>query len=504
LETQAVPLHDEASGETQLLSITRDVTDRRHTEQALRDSERRFQLFLDHLPAAAWIRDADFRYTYVNQRYTAEWGVEPAAVLGHEASEFFPPEIAEYFRATDLKVARDGVPMQFTDGLPSGRWLKMKFPVPDGRGGTGVAGIALDIAERARLEQALSDSERRFQSFMEHLPAAAWIKDERFRYTYVNQAYAAVYARAPGEVLGRDDFELHGAELARFFREEDEKIAASAHATQRTHELPYADGRPGHWLVTKFPLADADGKVGVAGIAVDITDRVAAEQKAQRYAAEVRTLVSRLVQAQEAERRRVADELHDLIGQNLTALGIDLQALRQNLGSAGEGAAGARLDAMAALLATTIDSIRGVMTDLRPVALEEFGLAPALRWYASQFAKRTGLKASTKAPGRELRLAPDAELALFRIAQEALTNAAKHSGGSRVQIRIRYGKRVTLSVEDDGRGFAETGRRSAVRGGFGLTAMRERAEAHGGTLRIEFPERGTRVVAEIPVGTHDD
>jgi PAS domain S-box-containing protein len=629
LETQAVPLHDEASGEPRVLAITRDITERRRAEQALRESERRFQLFLDHLPASAWIRDADFRYTYANRRYAAEWKVEPAALLGQNAAELFPPEIAEYFRETDRKVAREGAPMQFTDSLPSGRWLKMKFPVPDGRGGTGVAGIALDIAERSRLEQALSESERRFQSFMEHVPAAAWIKDERFRYTYVNQAYAEVYGRAPREVLARDDFDLHGAELAAFFRQEDEKIAASGQATQRTHELPYADGRPGHWLVTKFPLADGAGKVGVAGIAVDITernrleealraseqrfrtfmhhaparawikdarlrytyvnaafardhrrapqdflgredfelfpagkaryfrehdeqilrgvppqpqlrqvaredgliehwlvakfpladgaggtglagiafdvtDRVAAEQKAQRYAAEVRTLVNRLVQAQEAERRRVADGLHDLIGQNLTALGIDLQALRQTLGSAGEGAAGARLDAMAALLASTIDGIRGVMTDLRPVALEEFGLAPALRWYASQFAKRTGLKASTKAPRRELRLAPDAELALFRIAQEALTNAAKHSGGTRVQIRIRYGRRVTLTVEDDGRGFAETGRRSAVRGGFGLTTMRERAEAQGGTLRIEFPQRGTRVVAEIPAGADDD
>ena len=160
---------------------------------------------------------------------------------------------------------------------------------------------------------------------------------------------------------------------------------------------------------------------------------------------------------------------------------------------------------MAQLLATTIDSIRGVMTDLRPVALEEFGLVPALRWYASQFAKRTGMKASTKAPRGELRLAPDAELALFRIAQEALTNAAKHSGGTSVQIRIRYDKRVTLTVQDDGRGFSETGRRSTVRGGFGLTTMRERAEAHGGTLRIEFPERGTRVIVEIPAaGGHGD
>jgi PAS domain S-box-containing protein len=504
LETHAVPFEDEASGATRLLAVTRDITERRRAEQALRESEQRFQLFLDHLPACAWIRDAEFRYTYANRRYTQEWGVQPEAVLGRSAAEFFPPEIAEYFRETDLKVAREGVPLQFTDSLPSGNWLKMKFPVPDGRGGTGVAGIALDIAERSRLEQALSESERRFQSFMEHVPAAAWIKDDGLRYTYVNRAYGEVYGRAPREVLGRDDFGLHGAELARFFREEDERILSTGRATQRTHEVPYADGRPGHWLVTKFPLADAAGHVGIAGIAIDVTDRIAAEQKAQRYAAEVRTLVGRLVQAQEAERRRVADGLHDLIGQNLTALGIDLQALRQSLGAAAEGAASARLDAMAQLLATTIDSIRGVMTDLRPVALEEFGLVPALRWYASQFAKRTGMKASTKAPRGELRLAPDAELALFRIAQEALTNAAKHSGGTSVQIRIRYGKRVTLTVQDDGRGFSETGRRSTVRDGFGLTTMRERAEAHGGTLRIEFPERGTRVIVEIPAADGHD
>ena len=216
-------------------------------------------------------------------------------------------------------------------------------------------------------------------------------------------------------------------------------------------------------------------------MAIDVTPRLEAEEKARRYAEEVRTLVGRLVQAQEAERRRVADELHDLIGQNLTALGIDLQALKQRLQSAGDQIAAPRLDAMAALVETTIDAIRGVMTDLRPVALEEFGLVPALRWYASQFSKRTGIKVATRAPRRELRLPPDTELALFRIVQEALTNAAKHSGGTSVEIRIRYGEQVELTVQDDGCGFSEAGGGArARRGGFGLATMRERAEAHGG------------------------
>ncbi len=210
--------------------------------------------------------------------------------------------------------------------------------------------------------------------------------------------------------------------------------------------------------------------------------------------------MDRLVAAQESERRRVADDLHDLIGQNLTALGIDLTTLKQHLHSDADPASGARIDAMRALVEKTIDAIRGVMTDLRPPALEEFGLAPALRWYVAEFSERTGMKASVSVPGGERRLPREVELALFRIVQEALTNAAKHSDGSSVHVGIaEEGDRIRLSVEDDGRGFANpVGARSARRGGWGLPTMRERAEAHGGALRIEFPARGTRLIVEIP------
>jgi PAS domain S-box-containing protein len=494
LETHAVPFRDEASGATRLLAITRDVTDRRAAELALRESEKRFQVFLDHLPATAWIRDRDFRYTYINRRYSETWGVEGKSIIGRKATELFPAAVAESFRETDERVAREGVPLEYIDGMPSGRWLKMKFPVPDGRGGLGVAGIALDITERSRLEAALRESEHRFRLFMEHAPAAAWIKDAHFRYSYVNRTYESVYGRAAAEVVGRDDFELHGDARARVFREEDERIRASGQAEQKMHGVPYADGRPGHWLVVKFPLEG-----GVGGIGIDVTPRLEAEEKARRYAEEVRDLANRLVQAQEAERRRIADGLHDLIGQNLTALGIDLQALKQRLQSGGDLVSGPRIDAMAALVDTTIDAIRDVMTDLRPAALEEFGLVPALRWYASQFGKRTGMKIVVRCEGSARRLPADRELALFRIVQEALTNAGKHSGGNAVEVSIAYAQGVQLTVSDNGRGFPEReGARAARRGGFGLPTMRERAKALGGELRVEFPQRGARVVVEVP------
>ncbi len=500
METHAVPFRDEASGETRLLAITRDITERRRAEQALRESEQRFQLFMENLPANAWIRDSQFRFTYVNPRYAKTWSdTDPAALLGRSPTDLYPPEVAAYFRESDEKVRAQGMPIQYVDSQPGGRWLKVKFPVPDGEGGIAVAGIGVDITERSRLEDALAQSERRFRSFMDNAPAIAWIKDASLRYTYVNQPFARYHGRAAEEMLGRDDRQLFGADLASYFRSHDEEVRSGRGAVQTVRQMQQPDGTTAHWLTVKFPFADAAGGNGLAGFAVDVSAGVDAEDKARRYAEDVRSLLNRLVQTQEAERRRVADELHDLIGQNLTALGIDLQALKQQLQSRGEMIAGPRLDAMAGLVETTIDAIRGVMTDLRPAALEEFGLVPALRWYASVFSERTGIKVATQVAGAAARLSSDAELALFRIVQETLTNVAKHSGAASVKVAILYGDGVHLSVEDDGRGFADAaGARSAKRGGFGLTTMRERAQAHGGRLRVEFPGRGTRVVVEIP------
>src|SRR5688572_4875687 len=269
---------------------------------------------------------------------------------------------------------------------------------------------------------------------MENAPTVAWIKDAGFRYTYVNRAFEASFRRSREQMLGRDDFEIFPAELARYIRDFDEAVLREGGTLQKLRRAVQPGAPEGHWLAVKFPVADASGATGVAGMAIDVTPRVEAEEKAGRYAQEVRDLMRRLVGAQEAERRRVADELHDLIGQNLTALGIDLQTIKEQLQAAGQAAAGPRLDAMARLVETTIDAIRGVMGELRPAALEEFGLVPALRWYASVFSKRTGMKISTSVAGPELRLARDVELALFRIVQEALTNAAKHSGGTAVDI----------------------------------------------------------------------
>lgn len=469
--------------------------------RALQDTERRLQGIIDNEPECVKLLDADGCLLEMNAaglRMLEAEGLE--VLLGHCVY----PLVAEAHRAAFRELTervcrgeRGTLEFEIVGLKGTRRWLETHaVPFRDEAGSrTCVLAITRDITDRRRAEQALRESEQRFQIFMEHLPAQAWLRDAAGRYLYANRQYAATNGTEPERLFGRNVAELFPSEVAQSFRDRDREVLESGCSIQFTDDRPR-----GHWLKVKFPLPLADGSTGVAGIALDITERVEAERLARLYAGRVRDMVGRLIDAQELERRRLSDDLHDLIGQNLTALGIEVAALKSSLPSEAAQKAGVRLEAMAGLLNDTIESIRGVMTELRPPALEEYGLVPAVRWYAGVFEQRTGIKVRAEARQASPRLPRDVELALFRIVQEALTNAAKHSGGSAVEIAVtQTAELVRLVIQDDGRGFVDpVGARSAGRGGWGLPTMRERAEAHGGTLRIEFPERGTRLVVEVP------
>ena len=252
---------------------------------------------------------------------------------------------------------------------------------------------------------------------------------------------------------------------------------------------------PAELTITPVPLRD---ETTFTGYLRDITQEKWAEQELRRYADELSALSRRLVTVQEGARRALANELHDLIGQKLTALNINLNIVKSV--STPNAQAASRLQDSLTLVEETIDSIRGVMTELRPPVLDDYGLGPALHWYAKHFADHTGVATtvSEHRPGRRLPLTT--EDLLFRIAQEALANIAKYAQAGRVTISLDTASQgARLTIADDGRGFDPSARPPLSSDhGWGLMIMRERAAAAGAELTIESAVgHGTRIIVTL-------
>jgi signal transduction histidine kinase len=233
---------------------------------------------------------------------------------------------------------------------------------------------------------------------------------------------------------------------------------------------------------TEDDLRLAEAFAARAATAVDLSERV------------TRDALRRAVDAQELERRRLARELHDEIGQDLTSLLLGLRTIEEAQGPA------ALTDATAALrelIVAALRDVRRLAVELRPKALDDFGLVPALERLAQTFAEQTGMEFEVEESLGGQRLSSDAETALYRIVQEALTNVVKHAGARRVSIVLtRRDGGVAAVVEDDGQGFDPEGEHE----GLGLLGIRERLALLGGGLEIESaPGKGTTLVAEVPL-----
>lgn len=364
----------------------------------------------------------------------------------------------------------------------------------------GYAKVTRDLTSRRQLEERLRDSEARLRAFLDHSPAVIFLKDVDGRYLHANAEFAARFGLVGQTIIGNTDADLFPAAQAATFRANDQKVLDDGAPLEFEETAQYADGLHTS-MVSKFPLRDSAGKItGIGGIATDITERKRVKCELKEYTGQLRVLSQRLVEIHEADRLELSRELHDRVGQNLTALSINLGIVLSQLPDAAELPIALRLRDSQQIVAATVDSITDVIADLRPPLLDDYGLLPALQEIAAQFARRTGIDVVVQGPPHLDRLPQKVEISLCRIAQEALTNLVKHAHARHVRIEIALPpERITLAIADDGIGFdpAALARRGG-RGGWGMLTMRERAVALGGTLTIESsPGRGTRVTVTL-------
>jgi PAS domain S-box-containing protein len=254
-------------------------------------------------------------------------------------------------------------------------------------------------------------------------------------------------------------------------------------------------------LANVVPLRDPEGSIiGAVSCYQDITERKLAEEKLQESNDNLQLLSRRLVESQETERRHIARELHDEVGQTLTVAEMNLQAMVQSPGAAPFRG---RLKESLQAVERVLEQVRDLSLNLRPSMLDDLGLEPALRWYIKRQAALAGLQAEFQAEAPEGRLDSVVETACFRVAQEALTNVVRHARARVVAVELRHQDgQLHLFVRDDGAGFDVAAlREQAVLGAsLGLLSMEERATLAGGGLECKSaPGQGTEIHAWFPL-----
>ncbi len=375
---------------------------------------------------------------------------------------------------------------------------------------------------RASDKQRAADVEGRrarmlFETFMDNSPATTYLKDEGGRFVYTNRTNQARLGVA--SIAGKTDLDLFSPQLAAIYRAQDRVVLETNRAHEFTDSTLEGDGER-TWLTIKFPVLDSEGCSFVGAMSFDISDRkrmeddlrTARDQQEEHVRARtrelhvanenLRQLSMRLLRMQDEERRRIARELHDSVGQMLVALCLNLSSLESESHKLSPGGAKALFD-HGTLLQETVKEVRTVSHLLHPPLLDEAGLSSAITWYVEGFSERSGIAVDLDISKEFTRLPDDMEIAIFRIVQECLTNIVRHSQSKTAGIRVlqRQGV-VVLEVRDAGQGirpdklFTD---KDIKLGGVGLRGVKERAAEFGGKLGIQSNSSGTVIFVTMPL-----
>ncbi len=488
---------------------SQEISHRRSIAAALRESEQRYRSLYHHTPAMLHSIDTNGCIVSVSNYWSEVMGYQPAEVIGRRLTGFFTDEsrrfaeenaFPEFFRTGFVK----DLPYQFIK--KNGEIIDVLLSAIADRNRQGqiirTLAVSIDVTERKRAEQALQlakealsqyskDLERQVRnrtrevhSILKYTPSVVYIKDKKGRYILVNSRYEELFGVKNEDIIGKTDDEVMPKPVAEQFQASDFKVLSEKRAHQVDEIVPQPDGLH-TYLAVKFPIYDESGAIsGICGILNDIT----AVKKAQD---QLRRLSGSIMANQEKERSAIARELHDELGQVLTALRMEAIWIQERLQKTDPKAAQRALT-MCQLIDKNIEDVRGLAFRLRPGVLDDLGLVDALEWYTSDFEKRTEITCifdHSNVPGIKDAVAT----AAYRITQEALTNVARHASAGKVDVRLnaRNGT-LNLTVADDGRGFNAL--RLSESDGLGVAGMRERATLVGGSLEVHSqPQKGTRV-----------
>jgi PAS domain S-box-containing protein len=481
--------------------ITEDITERKRAEETLLASERRYRDIFTLAPVGIYqsLRDGTLvtanntlanmlGYDSVDELLTVQLGRD--VYLDGDERERLIREYESRGHTFDSELQwkrKDGSPI----------WVQVSAHAISRVDGAikCFEGFVRNVTDRKRAEEAQRDSERRFRATFEQSAVGMAITDTDGNFLQVNTALC--------NYLGYSEAELLKLGVLDITRPQDRSATKRRFSEMKAGNRRVSDHEKGYlrkdgtivWGHTKVVwVLRSESSYSVAVIQ-DITERKLAQQALEKFS-------RRLIEVQETERQNIARELHDEIGQLLTALKIGLETVKRDVPA---GEASSRLKESVAVVDEALRLVRDLSLDLHPAMLDDLGLTAALRWYIESYAQRTGIHAALKLDSfdeKKKRVSREFGTTCFRVVQEALTNVARHAHATKASVELRCGdEHLHVTIKDQGCGFDPRllRKRDAAHVTLGLRGMHERAQAMGGTLEVKSkPSAGTEIHLVLP------
>ncbi len=503
------PITDAAGKITHFLAIKEDITERKRAEEELKHHETLLKETGEIAKVGGWEFDTTSRLGSHSEVVARILGVDPELKMSEAASlEFFQGASRQALAQARAAAFAHGTPYDLELEMISAdghkKWIRsICRPVMENGRVTRLRGTLQDITDRKNAEEKLELQETLLEETSEIAMVGGWQFDPVTRIGNHSAQVSRIFDIDPGQDVSLE-------ESLDFFPGDARQLLATSIANAIEHGTPYdletqfisAKGRMKWVRSIGLPII-RDGKViRVRGTIQDITERKRADQELQQSRAQLRALLARLQKAREDERTRISREVHDVLGQLLTGIKLDLAWCGRRMPRIDNeelrGEFSGKLTEITSLTDSMLDSVQKISRDLRPSLLDNLGLIAALKSEARQFTQRTAIPCEITSIPDSVELSPDATTQVFRIFQEILTNVARHSDASQVSVALLHQRDgLTLSVEDNGCGISPGAQQNAD--SLGLLGMAERASLVSG--RIEFlgsPGGGTKVHLTVP------